>query len=146
MDVMDIRRRLMGLMASGAEVIKGTFTTPDSGNSYTLNFGKTLNAYFFLVEMTSDSKTALINSGQTAVRTFAFIGVYPKRSINNSVASDCVMIQRYNPSNGNADGYAVSNVALSNSSIEFSVTSIGNANYMYRGYSYNYTIVSLESL
>ena len=146
MDVMALRRRLIELMASGAEVIKGTFTTPESGSYYTFNFGKTLNAYFFLVEMTSDSKTALINSGQTAARTFAFIGVYPKRSINNSEVSNCVLIQRYNPSNGNTDAGALSTVALSNSSIEFPMSSVGNANYIYRGYSYNYTIVSLESL
>lgn len=134
-------------MASGAEVIKGTFTTPNSGDYYTFNFGKTLNTYLFLVEMTSDSKTELINSGQTVVRTFAFVGIYPKRSINNSEVSNCVLIQRYNPSNGDADGSSLSTVALSNSSIEFPMTQIGGAaNYIYCGYSYNYTIVSLESL
>ena len=137
----------MGLMASGAEVLKGTFTTPSSGDSYTFEFGKTINAYFFLVEMTSSSKTALMNSGQTAVRTFAFLGVYPKRNVNNSEPSNTVLIQRYNPSNGNADGTTVSTVIASNSSIEFPMaTLLGNANYIYRGYSYNYTIVALDSI
>ena len=49
---MEIRRELMAQMANGAQFVKGTFTAPNSGNRYMLEFGKTLSKYLFFIEMT----------------------------------------------------------------------------------------------
>lgn len=129
---------------SGARFIKGTFTVPDNGDTYEFNFGDTFDSYLFLVEMTSESKAALINAGQTAGRTFAFIGVFPKRNVNNIEPANVVLIQRYNPSAATADGGTISTVEMSNSSIKFPLSGLNSANYMYRGFSYNYYIVEVK--
>ena len=62
MDVMGLRRMVMAQMASGAQFVKGTFTVPDSGSSYTINFGKTFSSYLYVIEMSDLSKQSLIQT------------------------------------------------------------------------------------
>ena len=58
----------MAQMANGAQFVKGTFTAPNSGNRYTLEFGKTLSKYLFFIEMTDNSKTTLLGTGLSGAR------------------------------------------------------------------------------
>lgn len=86
MDVMELRRMVMGQMASGARFVKGTYTVPSSGTAK-LEFGKAFNKYMFFIEMADESKTILMNSGETGNRTFAVIGCYPMPSVDNTSPS-----------------------------------------------------------
>lgn len=132
----------MAQMASGADFAKGTFKVPNSG-TYTLNFGKTFNKYLYIVEMTDDSKTDLINTGVNASRSFAVIGVYPSMKIDNTDGySD--LVSRINPSTKALSENHMGNVVHTTSSIQFPVGSTASANYLYYEYSYNYYIVEMK--
>ena len=150
MDVMS-RREIMGkvlaAMAKGAEVIKGTFTVPDGGVNYTLNFGKSFNSYLFLIELDGDGKTAVINSGSTYARAFAYIGAYPRKSINNTEA-ESILVDRYNPSSSEASYGALTGTQLSVNSITLNTIGItgSGATSLVKGLTYNYTIISLDNI
>ena len=137
----------MGLMASGAQFVKGTFTTPDSGTTYTLDIGKSFSKYLYYIEMTDDSKTALHNSGQTSAKMFALIGAYPKFSFNNNDTNGAGYLSyRVIPSSNTIDRSANAiPTSIDESSITFGLAAItGGANNMYRGYTYNYYIVEIK--
>ena len=152
MDVMELRRRIIEAMASGgAEVIKGTFIA-DGGqaNSYTLSWGKKFSKYIYIIEMTEDSKNALISSGQTSAKMYACIGKYPMPSINNDSLNNTYLSNRIIPS---TQALSVSNTTnnvsdtVTGNSIKFTCNRIGSgANVLYNNYSYNYTIVSLDDI
>lgn len=150
MDVMALRRGLMMAMAGGAQFVKGTFTVPDSGSSYTLNFGKTFESYLFLIEMDSASKTMLVNSGEDGNRIYAQYGMYPMRSINNETPSVMYAINRINPSTQAVSSYygngAVSaNTPADSTKITFNSAAVtAGISYLYRGYTYNYYIVEIK--
>ena len=147
MDLMEIRRNMMGViaqMAKGANFIKGTFTAPSGASSYTLNFGKTFNKYIYLVEMTEESKTALVNSGITAIRAFAWVGIWPNVSINNVAYASNSLYARYNPSTNETSGGVMSASSYSNSSITFAVSNLTSITTLFEGYSYNYYIVEVD--
>lgn len=138
----------MMAMARGAEYIKGTFTTQatSSAYTYTLELGKSLNSYLFLIEMTDESKTALLATGDTTNRAFSFLGVYPKRSISSAVSGNNMLVTRTKPSAKTTDPVTSGPVTISDTSITFTVypLTITGANYLYAGFTYNYTIVPLD--
>ena len=136
----------MGLMASGAQFVKGTFTAPSSG-SYTLNFGKTFSKYLYIIEATDETKTAIVNSGASNYRPYCWIGSYPQPEINNKGSYGGVT-WTYNPS---TNGYA--NARYETTPNDFTATSItlttaditGSASYsLLRGCSYTYYIVEIK--
>lgn len=123
--------------------LTGTFTTGSSDTSYTISFGETISKYLFKIEMTDESKTTLINSGNASARTYAFTGMYPSPGINNSSPSNCMTTYRVKPSAGTFD-YSQTTLNATSSSITISCVNIdGGAQYLYRGYSYNYTILEV---
>lgn len=143
MDMMTIRKMVMAQMASGKQFVTGTVTA--TGTTCTISFGKSFSSYLFVVEMTDASKTELMNSGSANVSPFAWFGLYPKREINNSQNDIRWALARIRPSTGEMS----SNVAegrMTDSTITFSVTdiSVSSPGSMRTGYSYNYTIVSLD--
>lgn len=143
---MSIRRGLLSQMASsGKDYISGTITIPTSGSSYTLNFGKSFSSYLFLLEMTDDSKASVLSSGATVARGYAFIGCYPRRSINNT-PSESIIVDRYNPSSSASSYGALTGNQLSESSITLGMVGMTESGWdsLIKGCSYNYTIVSLE--
>lgn len=150
--MMALRRMVMAQMAKGAEVIKGTFTTPDE-STYTLSFGKTFQKYLYIIEMTDASKTMLMSSGINNQRTYAISGsVYPTPVINNSAPTHGYMTLRINPSTQQIQNIAAqelntingSSITLNNYAVD---SAANNARYaLIRGYSYNYTIVSLDNV
>lgn len=147
MDLMEIRRGLLMAMAAkgGADYVSGTFTAPSSGSSYALDFGKSFSSYMFLIEMTDDSKDDLINTGATGPRTFAFLGVYPAMAINN-IDGYSVLVSRITPSTSALSTTYITSFVCSKSGIRLAVGGTGNANNVYNGYSYKYTVVSLDNI
>lgn len=144
MDMMELRRRLMIHMAQGAEVVKGAFTVSTTG-TYTLNFGKTFTKYIYLIEMTDSSKTALMSSGQTSAKMYSCIGEYPSPKINNDSLANTYLSFRIIPTTGVISASSSTTGTADESSVALNSNSIGSgANSIYNGYSYNYTIVSLE--
>ena len=147
MDLMAIRRRLIKQMASGAKYISGTFTVPSSGSNYTVNFGETFGSYLFLLEMTDESKASVLSSGSTYARAYAYIGIYPRRSINNT-PSQSILYDRYNPSTSASSYDALTGTQLSLSSITLDIigmTASGAAS-LVKGCTYNYVVVSLDNI
>ena len=149
MDLMKLRRGLMMAMASGAQFVKGTFTVPDSGSTYTLTFGKTFSKYLFSVEADDNSKTQIASSGLSDNRAFCYVGIYPPRIINNVTNSVNKMIDNYNAPTSSAGGTATSYHTCSESWIEFLVSNLrgtGTAatRNLLRGLTYNYYIVEIK--
>lgn len=143
---MSIRRGLMAQMASGANFVKGTFTVPSIGSSYTLNFGKTFSKYMFFIEMTNDSKTALLQIGATSARAFFVEGIYPSPSVNNVQGTNVTLVCRVTPSTGEIT-YGQNNIfikGIDDTHIDFAAGGTGNTNAFYNGYSYNYYIVEIK--
>lgn len=134
-------------MASGASYASGTFTTDDSAASHTINFGKTFSKYLYLIEMTGESKTALMNSGQTSAKMFSSIGTYPPLIFDSThQANKTYLSYRMNPSTSEIS-YSTSAVAtnLDESSITLGSNAIaGSANGLYKGYSYTYYVVEIK--
>ena len=145
MDMMAIRRMVIAQMASGAEFIKGTFTVPSSGSSYTLEFGKTFNKYLYFFEMTDASKTALLGISATGARTFFVDGIYPNRAVNGAEIGD-VFTYRVVPSTGVLSAsYTVTIInECSSTSMTLKTGGTGNTSVFYNGYSYNYYIVEIK--
>ena len=144
MDLMQIRRGLLAQMAKGVEIIKGSFTTNNNG-TYTINIGKTLNRYLFFIEMTDDSKSDLLLTGQTSAKMLACEGLYQTPEINNSRPEDCVLSFRVVPTTG-VTSYSSSTINnIDGSSITFTNNTPQNgANVLYRGYTYNYIIIPID--
>ena len=133
-------------MASGADFVKGTFTT-DTAYTYKVDFGKTFSKYLYYIEMTDDSKTALMNSGQSSAKMFACFGVYPPTEFDSShSAAANYMSYRIKPSDSTIDcsSSAAAN-QIDGSSVTLGLTGItGGANSLYREYSYNYYVVEIK--
>lgn len=135
----------------GIEVVKGTFTVyPDQivDNTYTINFGKTFSKYLYLIEMTEESKTTLLSSGQTSDRMYSCMGTYPIPQINNITPSYNFLSVRVKPSTSSTSVTAPSSSSgvATSSTITFPTSNLNGANQLYRNYSYNYTIVSLDNV
>ena len=136
----------MAQMASGADFVKGTFTT-DASSPFTLSFGKTFSKYLYYIEMTDESKAALHNSGQTSAKMYACLGIYPKNKFNgNDYPYNAYASYRVNPS---TDEMSLSTSSAASDIDESSITLYNNAlsggaNALYQGYSYNYYIVEIK--
>ena len=139
--------QITGTMSGGGSIDyeSGTFTTPSSGNTYELTFSNTYSSYMILIEMTSNSKTALMNSGRTAGRTFSMIGVYPQRSVNNTNNPYQSLLLRVNPSNSNMDyGGPTTTFVYTSSSLTMPLGPTTSANQLYREFTYNYFVVEIK--
>ena len=134
----------MGMGSSN--VIKGTFTCPDSGTSYTVDFGKTLNDYLIYIEMTEASKSVLIASGENGYRTFVALTKRYLPVINNLTMSDYKFMFRYDPTaNTSSPTYSTAlPLTCNDSSFTISISSFGTAYSFYKGCSYNYVICPLD--
>lgn len=147
MDMMQIRRMVTAQMGAGKSFVKGTFTCPDSDTTQVIDFGKTFNSYLFVVEMTEESKSALVASGTTSTISIGFVGVYPKRTINGVTIFANMVGQRYIASSDTQTSGSTSALTCANGSITGNVrglTATNPQNYLIRGYSYNYIVVSLD--
>ena len=137
---------LLGMGGGGGScVVTGTFTAEQqSGNTYKLEFPGTYGSYLLLVEMTEESKAALIDSGNTATKMFAFQTVYPTPKIDDANASGGILSYRVTPS---TEEYSLSQStyqAIDGSSITLTCSTYGGgANILYKDQTYNYTIVPL---
>lgn len=143
MDMMELRRRLMRLMASGVEVIKGTFTVTE--NSFELTFGKSFNRYVVFIEMTDASIGDLIDAAQTSNKMYTYCGVYGVKSVNGyTPASNAALPYRYNGSSVSAA--ANSNLELYPDKLTTYAVLIttNSANNLYIGYTYNYYILPID--
>ena len=146
MDLMAFRRMVMQRMSQGVEIIKGSIT-PSTTPNCVISIGKTLTKYMYLVELTDDSKTALLASGISSNRTYALIGMYPPANIGNYSQSLMYATYRVNPSSG-AISVATANAAANTSGSQIEIgsgaPSSAGANYMMTGYTYKYTIIPLD--
>ena len=145
---MSLRRMVMAQMAqNGAEYLKGTITIPNDGSSYTFNYGKSFGSYMIFLEMTDDSKTAVLNSGSTYARSYSYIGIYPRRSINNTPC-ESLLAQRYNPSSSTSSYGALTGNQLGTSSLTLPAANITASGWdaLVKGLTYNYVIVSLDNI
>ena len=140
---MSLRRGLLAQMASGKQFISGTVTA--TGTSCTISFGKSYSNYLFLVEMTADSKSELMDSGRTNVISFAWFGIHPERKINNIENGAKQTAVRIKPATSEMSN-SISGGTMTDSSISFNVADLSatSPTSMRTGYSYNYTIVSLD--
>ena len=136
-----------GGSGSGAKVIKGTFTIPDSGNSYTLEIGKTLSKYAYIIEMTDASKAVLMDTDIDGTKTFMTYGVYPSPSIGLNVINNSNANARINPHTGAVTGSFNGTPVFSISGSQLGLTCNAldfGAYILYYGYSYNYAIIDLS--
>ena len=146
MDVMELRRMVMAQMP-GRYCESGTFTCPDSDTTYSITFKKQMNRYLYLIEMTDESKTAFLNSGQTSARAFTYHGLYPKPSLSNMTSDYANISTKYNGSTSTVTGAVTASYTTTSTYIRNNVRAINAAsstNYYVRGYSYNYWIISLD--
>ena len=138
----------MTIMAqgSGPVCVSGTFTVPENANSYTLSFGRTISDYIFLIEATDASKTAMMSSGSTYARGYAFLGVYPKREINNETYDANVYVSRAVPSTGVLSNGTLNNNICSSTGIAFTTVDVMASGWQYltKGMSYNYFVVAID--
>ena len=137
-------------MARGAEVLKGSFSVPaDYTGNYIINFGKSFSRYIYIIEMTDESKTALAQTGENNNKTYARLGLYPPFEIeglrpNNSSH----MSTRINPSTQAIMSTVATTNGISSYAIAIATGDVTqtSANLLYLGYSYNYTIISLDNV
>ena len=147
MDLMEIRRRMMQIMAqgSGAEYVSGSFTCPSSGSSYELSFGKTFTKYLLFIEATDGAKTSIMSSGQSGARSYAIWGSYPKLSIGNTESAITTLLNRVNPSTSATDVGKTTGFTYTGSSVTCPMGALtSGANYVYRDLTYNYYIVEIK--
>ena len=147
MDLMEVRRQMMGViahMSKGAEIIKGSFTTNNNA-TYTINIGKALDKYLFIIEMTDESKSDLLSTGQTSAKMYACAGMYQTPEINKIRPEDCILSYRVVPTTG-VTSYSGSTInGINDSSMTFTNNTPQNgANVLYRGYTYNYMILPID--
>ena len=142
--VMDSILQKLIFAGGGGGGVSGEFTVPDSGSTYEISFGKTISNYLFLIEATDDTKTAILNSGQTSSRAFAFVGVYPKREANDHEASNNALTQRLKPSDGSVDA-STTTVTCTDSAVSLPIGGFGSGvNYVFAGCTYKYVIAPFE--
>lgn len=128
-----------------SSVETGSFTVPDQGSDYTVTLQNTFPECLIFIEATEESKAAILDSGASGPRAFAFLAHFPGLDINDGQTPEYVFAYRVNPSTSelsfaNAENYLLYGTA----SMTVSVGSFSTgANYFYKGCSYNYTIIGL---
>ena len=144
---MELRRGLLGLMASGANYAKGTIEIGAGWYNYDFQFGKTFNKYIYYFEMTDESKTALKNSGSTATdNVFAFMGAYPTFNIDSTPATTTSMRTSLKVSTSDVDrGVTTDGVrSCGPTSMQLMCRDVKTRFAFYKGYTYNYYIVEIK--
>lgn len=130
---------------AGLKYESGSFTCPDSGSSYTLNFANTYSKYMIAIVATAESVESIMASGATSAKTFALHGFYPKANANNTDSNYQTILDRIKPSASTMDA-AVPAADFTYTGTSFTgqmglITS--GANYLYRGLTYNYFVVEV---
>lgn len=128
---------MMG-MVKGAEVITGVFSTSITGKQK-ITFGRTLSRYFFIFELTDQSKQALMLSGNTNPRGFMFFGVYPPPNIDSNDINT-IYSGRVIPNTGELSSTTTSVILPEGDGLSVYVGT-GNSS-VYIDYDYNYTIIA----
>lgn len=150
MDVMELRRRMMALMANGAEVIKGSFTVENDGSVYKrVQFPKTINKYLYYVEMDENSKEALMQTGINGNKAYACFGIYPMIDIEDVTQPFVSSAFRINPSTKTPGVISTSDYVKNIDNTGFEIqqgTYSSGVYYVYYGSTYNYVIVSLDDI
>lgn len=130
---------------TGAQFVKGTFTVPDSGSTYTLNFGKSFSKYLIIIEATSESKSTIMDSGLTSARSYAFRGMYSGFQIGEGTDANQGELSRVVPTTNVTSNAFISTWTLTQSSITFPTIDLASAqHYLYYGLTYNYYIVEIK--
>lgn len=140
---MQLRRGLMMAMAKGGTNTISGVITPETTDTISVAFGRTLTKYLILLEMTDESIANLINSGYTNYKPYLMVGIYGETKVNDLTPVNRVMYFRYN---GSVVASALSNI-LSTASDGFtiSVTNQNAATYQLQvGYQYKYLVVPIE--
>ena len=135
---------MMG-MASGADYIKGSFTTGNT-SGHRISFGKTFSKYIYFVEMTEESKATLMASGQDAHKMVACCGIYPRVMVGDVPVVNGFASYRVNPTtSATSQSTSAALSSIDNTSIVLPNSAItGGSNSLYRGYSYNYYVVEIK--
>ena len=131
--------------SNGIKPIQGTFT-PNTEGLQTISYGRTVNKYFILIELSDESKFLLINEGIDANKAYAFWSIYPKPSINSKSPSNNVMTYaRFNAQTDSASSSDTS-VAMSTTDIKINAYPItaSSGTALIVGYTYNWTVIPLE--
>lgn len=130
------------------DYVAGTFTVGDNEVSHTISFGKSFDSYLFIVELTDESKTTVMNSGINANKAFAFIGIYPNVQVGNEEVSGSTFVFRVNPSSGSAASTYISGFERTASTLKqyCSALSESNQNMYYKGLTYKYAALSLDRI
>ena len=138
----------MTIMAqgTGADYVSGTFTVPADANTYTLSFGRTISDYIFLIEMTDTSKATMMSSGSTYAHGYAYLGVFPKREINNTTYDANIFVSRVVPSTGVLSNGTLNTNNCASSGITFTTVDVMASGWQYitKGMSYKYFVVALD--
>lgn len=139
----------MGMATKGAEFVTGSFTVPaDYTGTFILDYGKTFESYLLLIELTDTSKTALASSGSLNASAFCYLGIYPAREVNNSIYSASILVSTYKPSTESFSNTTLGASLLTGSSFSVLVKDASGSatSRLVKGYSYNYTIISLDNI
>lgn len=134
-------------ISAGANCVKGSFTVPSTGNSYTLEFGKSFSKYIFLIEADDTSKEAILDSDYDANKTYSFFGIYPKRSIGETETNWNTILSRINPHSPSSASSLSTSTTFTNSSITLSaydLSTSGATSSLYRNLTYKYIVIELE--
>lgn len=127
--------------------IKGTFTAQSIDDYYILNIGQTLSNYLFYIEMTPQSIVRLSQTPSSTTRkTYAIIGIYHFPEIGGDMHYGRGVAGNYRTSDGSRSLLAVG-IPCTNNSITFiAVTDDYSQSgaFLYKDYTYNYTIIPLD--
>ena len=136
----------MGQMANNKQCVSGNFTVPDGISNYKISIGKTINNYVWYVEMSEASKSALMETGNSEKKAYAFLGKYPTPQINNkSLSNTSFWSFRVTPSTGDINTLIGYVAQIDNTGITIGAGAVGGAaNALVRGYTYNYYIYEIE--
>lgn len=126
---------------TGARFEKGSFTTGTT-NPYTLNYQNSFAKYLIYIEMSDESKTALITAAVDATRAYAFMAKYPIPSIDGGNPNNVLLNIRYNPV-AKMFSYNYCSVASIDAN-HITIYNEGTQNNFIKGYTYNYYIVEIK--
>lgn len=141
MDMMQIRRQMMGViagMAKGAKHESGEFLVGYGSASVTLK--NTYDRYLLLIEMTEESKEQLIDSGVNGNRTYALMAVYPKLEIGELSENNNAWVSRINPS---TSALTTTYTVMNMTSTSFSRGAGTGTTDLLTGYRYEYHVVEI---
>lgn len=131
-------------IAENNNFITGTFT-PQSTGTYTINFGKSLNRYLFLIEMNEASRTALSEAGISNWKVYGMLGISHWDSIGQvDYTANTVGAVRYNGGQGEINFRTQNIVSIASDSIGISTVEFNSSNSsggLFVGKTYDYMII-----